>query len=244
MIGSQRESAVALVFACIFLMLYPAAAQPFFPVDCATFGNNPFQGIILESVPANMNIPSGVGVGEADLKAGEIVSFVVTQVSGGPTPVEFFSPGGLKINQGIAPVTFTYPINEDGIYDFIVQIVWGSNGRVRVNWSCGLQASAGEINDGRINITDLGTLTVVYPQETQIDVYAVNPETSEGWMVIRVLVDNLPDPEAILTEPLLLDEATSPFDGNPIALYLLPSGEFLIAAVNPDGTPYRFLWKR
>jgi hypothetical protein len=244
MIRHLRILAVAVVFVCMIFTLQPTFAQPYWPVDCATFGNNPYQGIILESVIFDLTIPSGVGVGEADLKAGDVVEFIVTQVSGGPTPVEFFSPGGLKINQGVAPVTFTYPITEDGIYDFIVQIVWGSNGRVRVNWSCSSQAPTGQINDGRLNKTHLGTLAVVYPQETQIDVYAVNRETSEGWMVIRVPVEDLPDPEVILTEPLLLGEAISPFDGNPVALYLLPSGEFLLAATNPDGTPYRFLWRR
>jgi hypothetical protein len=115
---------------------------------------------------------------------------------------------------------------------------------VKVNWECGKAKPDGHIHDGRINSGDLGTLTVVYPQETQIDVYAVNPETSEGYMVIRFPLDQLPPYSTQPTEPLLLGEATSPFTGKTIALYLLPSNEFVIAAENPDGTPYRFLWTR
>jgi hypothetical protein len=211
--------------------------------NCDTVVNDPFEGIVLEWDPYPGTTPVGVGLAYVNLKAGEALTFTFTQVSGGPTPVYLQQPLGITIQTGRASTVLTFLATTPGIYDFLAAVENYSTGQVRVNWSCGMTAD-GHIHDGRLNSGDLGTLTVVYPQETQIDVYAVNPETSEGWMVIRVLVDDLPPLDQVRTEPLLLGEATSPFDGRPVALYLLPSNEFVIAGENPDGTPYRFLWPR
>jgi hypothetical protein len=243
----QKYRHIPLILLVAALLSFSATiskAQMIF-YECGTVVNDPFEGIILEwdTVPSTM--PSAVGLAYVILEPGEEMTFTVTQVSGGPTPVfmQQQQPLGATLVRGIASTVFTFLATEYSDYDFLIGVGADSTGQVRVNWSCG-PAADGHIHDGRLNSGDLGTLAVVYPQETQIDVYAVNPETSEGWMVIRVLVDDLPPFDQVRTEPLLLGEAASPFDGRPVALYLLPSNEFLIAAENPDGTPYRFLWPR
>lgn len=235
-----------LIGLCFILFLLPSFAaithaQVYYTCDTVT--EDPNEGVILEWDPVARTMPAGVGLGYVILKANEAVTFTATQVKGGPTPVIFQEPTGVTKKTGLPPTGYTFVAPQNGTYDFLVMVAQDSTGQVRINWSCGVVAD-GEIHDGRINSRDLGTLTVIYPQEKQIDIYAVNPETSEGYMVIRFPLDQLPPYDTPPTEPLLLGEATSPFTGKSIALYLLPSNEFVVASDNPDGSPYRFLWPR
>ena len=99
------------------------------------------------------------------------------------------------------------------------------------------------INDGRLNIDDLGTLAVIYKNSETggYDLYAVNPETGEGRMVIRTTRDAVGQ---------ALRRATTPGGSNTliqasgaISLWALTSNQCQMNSFNLDGSLDEFVFE-
>jgi hypothetical protein len=92
--------------------------------------------------------------------------------------------------------------------------------------------------DGRINndpALDCGAPVAIYPAGS-VDIYAINPSTSEGQFVSRVEYDSTSD----TTQTLF--EGTNPFTGQPILVTELPGGLIQLNTAYADGKPYIVEW--
>lgn len=94
--------------------------------------------------------------------------------------------------------------------------------------------------DGRINrstVIDCSAPVAAYSGET-LDIYAVSPQTGAGNMVFRV------DPKALVAQTAnqTLWQGVNPFDGQPLIVSLLSTGEVQVNAFYPDGKPYTIAW--
>src|SRR5687767_4387211 len=158
---NQHVRMIFIAFVSLSLTIFATATKADILYDCSTVADDIYQGVILEWDPYPGTGYSAVGISYVELWPGEMMTFTVTQVSGGPTPVEFRGPFSPGYQTGVTPTTFTFIAQEHNVYDiFEVKVADYSTGQVRVNWECGDAPSDGHIHDGRLNSGDLGTLTV------------------------------------------------------------------------------------
>jgi hypothetical protein len=97
------------------------------------------------------------------------------------------------------------------------------------------------LHDGRLNPYDAGALAIIYANSAQgYDIFAINPVTSEGEMVLRVTRAQVNDARDAALAP---GGANTLIDSyNDITLWALNSGECQMNALNGDGSLYEFIF--
>jgi hypothetical protein len=94
--------------------------------------------------------------------------------------------------------------------------------------------------DGRINrstTVDCSAPVAVYSGDW-LDIYAVSPQTGAGNRVFRI------DPKTLVAQATnqTLWQGVNPFDGQPLIVSLLSTGEVQVNAFYRDGKPYTIAW--
>jgi hypothetical protein len=95
--------------------------------------------------------------------------------------------------------------------------------------------------DGRINAhqgLDCAAPVAIYPEV--VDVYAVNPDTGDGSLAVRLTEADL-QPETTDSN-VLLAQTTNVFTGQVISVYWLTSNEIQVSTRYADGKPYIVVW--
>jgi hypothetical protein len=97
------------------------------------------------------------------------------------------------------------------------------------------------INDGRLNINQLGSLAIIYKNSATggYDLYAVNPETGEGKMVIRTTRDAV---NQALGRAITDGSNTLIQTSGAISLWALTSNECQMNSFNLDGSLDEFVF--
>lgn len=103
------------------------------------------------------------------------------------------------------------------------------------------------ILDNRINRTiwDVAAPVAVYQNADVIDVYAINPNTDIGTLLIRLNISDLRDTQ-VDDDPIALGSAIIPSTGREVSVFLLPSGELQLNSTYYDLTewkPYVIVWR-
>jgi hypothetical protein len=98
------------------------------------------------------------------------------------------------------------------------------------------------INDGRLNALDLGAPAAIYCSVTGIDVYSVDPTTSEGYLAFRATISEIRAGISTATAPGGVNTAIRSGDG--ATLYALTSNELQVNKVYPrqPGVLYVFIF--
>lgn len=138
-----------------------------------------------------------------------------------------------------------YEVPSSGVYDGLEVLTGGKNSDYW-NFSCERQGgdSAGQpcgaVLDGRLNNRpdlDCGAPVAAYAGET-LDVFAVNPQTGDGHMLYRVDPDGL----AAGATNQTLWQGVNPYNGSPVIVSLLATGEVQVNAFYADGKAYTIAW--
>lgn len=95
------------------------------------------------------------------------------------------------------------------------------------------------VADNRVNSDDCGSPVAIYLGS--LEVYSINPETGEGVLDLRVS-DEVLEHSTVPEVNMLLAEGVNSFNGQPITVWRLSTGEFQVNSTNPDGSPYVFIW--
>jgi hypothetical protein len=94
--------------------------------------------------------------------------------------------------------------------------------------------------ENRIN-TGCAPAVAVYTVREFIEVYAIDPQTGNGELLIRFDLRDLGFPP--LDTNRTLAETTDPFTGQAVILSYLTSGELQLNAAYQDGKPYIIVWR-
>ncbi|MBZ0276584.1 MAG: hypothetical protein K8I60_10585 [Anaerolineae bacterium] len=189
-----------------------------------------------------------------DLNAGETIGGVGITVSNpayDPKRDVFVEINSIAYTEGFQPFSWSYTIPSTGTYDILVEVTNGDGQYLSGSWTCGTGSVAApssapvvsrppEIHDNRENRFDLAAPVAVYDYTGFVDVYAVNPETSEGTLIIHYDLADLPQADGELH---VLVTAANPFSGQPVGLYLLADGSLQVNTTTEDAKPYIYNWK-
>jgi len=96
------------------------------------------------------------------------------------------------------------------------------------------------IGDGRLN-PHCGAPVAIYPGS--YDIYAIDPATSEGDLVLHLSDEEIEAAGVPTTAPIVLDTVSNPFSGQPITVYRLTTGELQLNTYYADGKPYIVRWE-
>ncbi len=126
------------------------------------------------------------------------------------------------------PITFEL-VAPAGTYDEEEVLLFSVSG------DCADLVSAAVFTDGRVNNSldvDAGAPVAIYINDSlgTIDIYAINPETGAGTLVLRQPLST----DAPPAENELVAEATNPFTTAFIRIYRLTSGEYQVVAGYDD----------
>lgn len=97
-----------------------------------------------------------------------------------------------------------------------------------------------DLGDERLN-PHCGAPVAIYAGS--YDVYAINPATSEGDLVLQLSDEAIEAAGVPTTAPIILGTATNPFSGYPITVYRLTTGELQLNTYYWDGKPYIVRWE-
>lgn len=98
--------------------------------------------------------------------------------------------------------------------------------------------------DGRLNdhqAFDIAAPIVLYENEGAVDIYSVNPELGTGVFTFRILPEDVAA-AGLPAEPVLLFSGANTSSGQPLDVYVLPTGELAIHTFYADGKPYIIVW--
>lgn len=138
-----------------------------------------------------------------------------------------------------------YEVPASGVYDGLAVQTGGKSSNYW-NFSCERQGGSdagqpcGAVLDGRLNNRpdlDCGAPVAAYNGET-LDVFAVNPQTGDGHMLYRVDPDGL----AAGAANQVLWQGVNPYNGSPVIVSLLTTGEVQVNAFYADGKAYTIAW--
>lgn len=96
------------------------------------------------------------------------------------------------------------------------------------------------IDDRRLNKYDIAALVAIYANDPYVDVYAIDPATGAGDLIIHFDVRTLPAEAPASNQALA--SGTNPHNGDLATLYRLTTGEFQVNAPQPDDMLYTFIW--
>ena len=141
-------------------------------------------------------------------------------------------------------IQISYEVPATGTYAGL-EILTGGKASDNWNLSCeraGSDAGApcGAVLDGRLNNRpdlDCGAPVAAYSADL-LDVFAVNPLTGDGTLLFRVAPDSLTASPTNQT----LWQGTNPYNGTPVIVSLLSTGELQINAFYADWKPYTIAW--
>ncbi len=148
--------------------------------------------------------------------------------SGTFRPVEPLSTFNGENPQGTWTLTFgdNFPVDGLCLYGFTLELTDDSVEEPSTTYNCTF--------DGRLNDDHCGYPIAVYPvRGGGYDIYAIHPTTSEGTLIFTV-TDFSGDEQPIA-------EGVHSFTGQPVAVYVLPTGEIQIDTFYADGKPYSFV---
>lgn len=97
-----------------------------------------------------------------------------------------------------------------------------------------------DIGDGRLN-PHCGAPVAIYPGS--YDIYAIDPATSNGDLVLRLGDEEIEAAGVPTAAPIVLDTVSNPFSGWPITVYRLTTGELQLNTYYADGKPYIVRWE-
>ena len=138
----------------------------------------------------------------------------------------------------------SYEVPASGTYAGL-EVLTGGKDSDYWSFSCERDGSdagepCGAVLDGRLNNRpdlDCGAPVAAYNQDT-LDVFAVNPRTGDGHMLYRVDPDLLGAGAANQT----LWQGANPYNGTPVIVSLLTTGEVQVNAFYADWKPYTIAW--
>lgn len=96
-----------------------------------------------------------------------------------------------------------------------------------------------DVADGSLNAYHCGRPVAIYG--VPLEVWGIDPSTGKGELVFEVGGDEIAALEAPAA-PMVLAQGVNPFTGQPITLYVLPSGELQLNTYYWDGKPYIVTW--
>ncbi len=142
-------------------------------------------------------------------------------------------------------VKISYEVPTSGTYAGLEVITGGKDSDVWL-FSCerdgGSEAGqpCGAVLDGRLNNRpdlDCGAPVAAYSADL-LDIFAVNSRTGDGHMLYRV------DPESLVASGAnrTLWQGTNPYNGTPVIVSLLATGEVQVNAFYADWKPYTIAW--
>lgn len=202
-------------------------------------------GGLIGNISGSAQIP--ISIPSADYKAGEELHFSWS-VSENHTMTVASPIINETVNQvASTPDIYSITVPANGNYKFMFTLTFDyTNGYFyQYSLACIVPAQTAEsepvicqFDDGRVNDRDCDTSTVIYQSENSIDIYAIDPNTSDGTLVLRVPIPNINE----FTGTVLLHEIRHPNTGDPIHLWLLDSGELQLSTTLFDGKPYTIVW--
>lgn len=234
---SWTRIAVAVSLCLLVSALLPVAAQN--PASSAACIYNQLSKVVFVAGGGGGVTNGAFGEG---FNEGELITFTFSSQAapgpGIPSPTADFTYNGVLVYSGSVPFSVTVsPTPTTNTWQ--IRRTSPDPGVLGMTFSCGL--TTGGIQDGRENAEDNGALAAVYPETKSIDVYAIDPATGNGFLVGQINLSEYKDVPPPAENQLILS-ATNPYNGNPVNLYRLTTGEWQINTVNPDGTPYVYIW--
>lgn len=160
----------------------------------------------------------------------------------------FYLPTGTPVASYVTEGAYeviNYTVPASGTYAGW-RVETGGKGSDYWNFSCERQGGSdagqpcGAVLDGRLNNRpdlDCGAPVAAYNGDT-LDVFAVNPQTGDGHMLYRVDPDGL----AAGAANQVLWQGVNPYNGSPVIVSLLTTGEVQVNAFYADGKAYTIAW--
>lgn len=209
------------------------------PQTCDTMNGRAFDTTwYIENFSVSLNAGEtigGTGITTMDANTGDLSRDVYVQID------------GVDYTQGFIPFNWSYTAPSTATYNILVQVALGDGIYTGGTWTCGVSgeespvvSQPAEIRDGRLNSFDLAAPVAIYHIGDFIDIYAVNPNNSEGQRVIHFDLGDLPATDGELHT---LATANNPFTGAAIELYLLSNGHLQVNTVAGDEKPYVYNWE-
>jgi hypothetical protein len=174
-------------------------------------------------------------------RAGDVITIVSREdmtlyLPANTAVANFFSSGQYEY--------IVYQVPQTGSYDGI-KVMTGGKDSDYWNFSCERAGSSagqpcGAVLDGRFNNRpdlDCGAPVAGYAGDT-LDIFAVNPQTGDGHLLYRLNPDLLTAGAANQT----LWQGANPYNGTPVIVSLLATGELQINAFYADWKPYTIAW--
>lgn len=157
------------------------------------------------------------------------LKFNYQTIASGPSPLEYVVPADIVANS-IQIGT------EVSVYAQMTVTCWhaGDDDGSEAGPPC-YNALDGRIN--RSTVIDCSAPVAAYSGDT-LDIYAVSPQNGAGNMVFRI------DPKTLVAQATnqTLWQGVNPFDGQPLIVSLLSTGEVQVNAFYRDGKPYTIAW--
>lgn len=185
-----------------------------------------------------------------DFNAGETIMVTTTILAGAPGSFDIddlVNGGGIGPKTMPGSLSYTIPASASyGLRFIFTPDAGGTTYSFTIRCVNAQGQSASQFletlcpNDGRLNRWHCEFAPIaVYPG---LEIYAVNPATSEGSLVLRVSDEQIAAVGVPGGQNTLVAEGVNPFTGKPIALYRLTTGEFQINTSYADGKPYIIVW--
>ncbi|MCB9451973.1 MAG: hypothetical protein H6672_11075 [Anaerolineaceae bacterium] len=196
----------------------------------------------------------------------QVVGILTCDLTGGSRPLDpilyVYSPGGSLIatnDDGYTQVACDafyssivhFTAAADGDYRFVASSLSGNNGPYTLHiFGTDLAGqTASNVLDGRLNndpVLDVAAPVAIYQNGGTYTIYAVNPDTSEGVLALRVTSRQYLAAVMVAEESgvgnYLIKSATNPFTGQLIAVYLLEDGTLQLNTAYADGKFYSISW--
>lgn len=146
-------------------------------------------------------------------------------------------------------VHFTATVTGD--YRFVVTNLSGNNGpyTLRITGANLAGEIAANLLDGRLNNhpeLDVAAPVAIYKNNGTFNIYAVNPDTGEGTLALRITYRQylaaVVAAEESAVENYQVESIANPYTGQAIAIYLLEDGALQLNTAYADGKPYTVRW--
>ena len=206
------------------------------------FETNPGAWTLLGSYPlGGIGHPIHLDIAPLPIPAGAIygifISFDANYSNGSTT----YENNEMKIENGIGLCGLFSGLNVPRIWNGTVYYTLGipQPDAAPDAFSPALNLLDGRLNDHQA--FDIAAPIVLYENEGAVDIYSVNPELGTGVFTYRILPEDVAA-AGLPTEPVLLFSGVNTSSGQPLDVYVLPTGELAIHTFYADGKPYIIVW--
>lgn len=248
----MKKIFIPVVLALLFIFASSVSAQtPTGSPGCQQWSRGVGGGRVGSGIPPGLaNIPITIPL--ANYEAGEELRFSWSVSEANQMLLASTIINDAVSNPANTPDVYTIIVAADGnhTFNFDLNFAYASGGYFygynlacivpNTHTSSSNQAipSPCQFNDDRINSRDCDNPVVIYQTDDNIELYAINPLTSEGTLALRLPLDSI----ETTTTTVLLGETAHPNTSATIQLWQLSTGEIQLQTTLFDGKSYIVIW--